>query len=75
MLIENKVRYHDREPKILWKHIDGYLTIHPKLILIGTLINTLKKDEELLDELEIYYTYETFRKKCNLGISAKSFGE
>ena len=65
----------DENPEILWYKIEGSLTIYPKLILLSTLINTLRERKELLDELEIYHTYETLRKKCNLGISAKSFRE
>ena len=65
----------DENPKILWKKIDNHLTIHPKLIITATLINTLRENKELLDKLEIYSTYETLRKKCNFGMSAKSFEE
>jgi len=63
------------DPKDLWKKIDSHLTIHPKLIILATLINTLKKGKELVDELEILSTYEILREKCNLGISVKSFEE
>ena len=65
----------NESPEILWNMIDGYLATHPKLILLSALINTLREGKELLDDLEIYRTYETLRKKCNLGMSAKSFRE
>jgi hypothetical protein len=42
---------------------------------VATLINTLKGGKELLDEFEIFSTYEILRNKCNLGVSAKSFEE
>jgi len=63
------------DPKALWIKIDSHLTIHPKLIIVATLINTLKGGKELLDEFEIFSTYEILRNKCNLGVSAKSFEE
>jgi hypothetical protein len=65
----------NEDPKVLRDLIDGYLTVHPKLILTAILINTLREDKELLDEFEIYCTYETLREKYNISISAKSFRE
>jgi len=63
------------DPKSLWKKIDSHLTIHPKLIILATLINTLKENRELIDEFKIFSTYEILRKKCNLSMSIKSFEE
>lgn len=63
------------DPRALWKKIDSHLTTHPKLIIMATLINTLREGKELLDELEIFRTYEILRKKCNLSVSVKSFEE
>ena len=63
------------DPKSLWKKIDSHLTIHPKLIILATLLNTLKENRELIDEFKIFSTYEILRKKCNLSMSIKSFEE
>ena len=63
------------DPKSLWKKIDNHLTIYPKLVILAVLINTLKKGKELLDEFEIFSTYELLRKECNLNMSIKSFEE
>ena len=70
--VENIV---NNDPKSLWDKIDKHLTIHPKLIILATLIYTLRESKELLDKFEIFSMYETLRKKCNLDLSVKSFEE